>query len=195
MSQSVPPDSWQTFFNLGGIAGALSLLWQVFNALWGYFRRPRLRIIPAEQVDLLQFPMPDNTDERRYVTLRVRNDGRRSALRCTARAQLIGTAKDIGLHWADTAVFFETVGVASQIDIEPKSEHRLDVAFSSRNHNASWLASIAWLHRFDDISRLGFGESQVDIRVTYDDGNIATCRLLLRYSGWQDLNCKWAPQS
>jgi hypothetical protein len=79
--QSLPSHQWQTFFNLGGMAGALSLLWQIANTARDQFRKPRLQIREfARSRDIFNIN-GGAPDETRYVTLQIKNIGRRHLTR------------------------------------------------------------------------------------------------------------------
>jgi len=198
MPQPAEPDFWQTFFNLGGIAGALSLIWQIAKAIWEFFRKSRLKVLALKGRDILTISIqpPAEPDERRYVTLRVKNIGRHFAHRCVAYAKLMGNGREVSLHWADTEIRYETGGRSSQVDIPPGFAHRLDVAFSSSRGKGAWLASEAALHRYDDYAKLDAGQCLVKVRVTCEDGNIAVSWVRLRSSDlWHDFNGERMPRS
>ena len=117
---------WQTFFNLGGIAGALSLIWQMANTIREQYRKPRLEIselVQNKDIFNVKIEPPAEPDERRYVTVQVKNGGRRYARGCVARARAtplsgVGEAKEVTLHWADAPVMYRTTG-ESHVDIAP----------------------------------------------------------------------------
>ena len=152
MEPAAPPSLWQTFFNLGGIAGALSLLWQVTNTIREHYRKPRLRILEFVQnrdIFNVRFDAPASPDERRYVTMQVKNVGRRYARGCVARATAtpisgVSATRQVSLHWADTPIVYRTTG-ESQVDIAPGGLWRLDVAFSSKR-GVTCLASDSALY-------------------------------------------------
>jgi len=191
------PSLWQTFFNLGGIAGALSLIWQVSNTLRERARRARLEIvdfIANRDIFNVRWNSSLGSDDVRFVTLQVRNKGRRYARGCVARAVAvpssgIGEEKEVPLHWADTAVTYQTTG-QPPVDIAPGGSWRLDVAFSRSSGQAAWLASTSALNgnHFND-SQLTTGQHSITIRVSFDDGDDASYRLRLTSSVlWSELN-------
>jgi hypothetical protein len=192
------PSLWQTFFNLGGIAGAVSLLWQIANTARDQFRRPRLEILEfIQNRDIFNVRL-DSSDESRYITVQVKNVGRRYARGCVARAKAIPCAgrreaKEIALHWADTPITFRTCG-ESYVDIAPGGTWRLDVAFSNKVRQGACLASLSALHgNYFSDAELVAGQHMVEIKVTFEDGNYAMSRLRLTSSPtWHELNASAA---
>jgi len=183
--------SWLTFVNLGGLAGALSLIWQVTNTLVERSRRPRLRC--REPVIFNVEKYRGGPDTFRFITLPVQNVGRKSALGCVARATAIplsgqGSRREVWLHWADTP--FPDGEVSVPVNIAPSGQWRLDVAFSRSSGSSRWLASHrALAGHFSEDAELGQGEYKLEIRITFEDGNVAKSILRLFSSqSWDDLN-------
>jgi hypothetical protein len=169
------PNAWQTFFNLAGVAGATSLIWQICAAFQTHRRRARLRIMIPDETDIFDISWKDPVEERRYITCNVKNVGRRTARGCVARAiatsvKAAGQPQEVPLHWADTELTYNTTGCGT-VDIPPGSAWRLDVAISRSPMARCWLASIAALRGEVPGLALPEGAYNVEIIVTFDDGN------------------------
>jgi hypothetical protein len=187
MPQAPQPSSWQTLFNLGGVAGALSFLWNLGTALRQRSRRPRLEFsdfVSSRDIFNVQMHPPATPESRRYLTLKVINIGKKSARGCVARAKAqrlsgAGSERTVSLHWADVAISYQSTG-AAPVDISPGGEHRLDIAFSSSLRGGCHLASHSALHgHYYDDFRLDEGEFRVEIGVTFEDGDEAEYKLLI----------------
>ena len=184
---------WQTFFNLGGMAGAFSLIWQIARQAREYHRRPRLGCRKFAPRDVFSFDCPED-EHRRVVTLVIQNIGRKSARGCIARATaqpLLGTGslKSVALHWADIPIAYSSTGEAP-VDIPAGGERRLDIAFCTSLREGCWLASLSAMngnHLGD--AELSEGDYRVDICVRFEDGD--DCKYRLRIFAprkWADLN-------
>jgi len=174
----------------------------VANTIREQYRKPRLQVLElAQNRDIfnVRIEAPSEPDERRYVTVQVKNVGRRYARGCVARARAtlspgVGGVKEVPLHWADTPVVFRTAG-ESHVDIASGSAWRLDVAFS-RRVGAAWLASESALFgNYYSDAELVPGQHRVEILVTCDDSNTAVSHLRLAVSRvWHELNAAVEPQ-
>jgi hypothetical protein len=183
--------SWLTFFILGGIAGALSLIWQVTNSLLERYRKPRLKCLERDIFNVEGYL--DRPGTVRFITLPIQNIGRKSALGCVARATAIplsgqGSRQEVSLHWADTP--FPNSDVAVPVSIAPNDKRRLDVVFSRIGGPLRCLASPRALYGyFSEDAELGQGEYKLEIRVACEDGAVAESTLRLCSSQtWDDLN-------
>jgi hypothetical protein len=191
----------QAFFNLGGIAGALSLIWQIATYIKEYSHRARLRCEPFEPLGgVMDVPFPESGRSERYVTLKVKNIGRRYARGSVAHATASpvhgGTpTKTVQLHWAEDSPPMNpatgtTLAKVTAVDIEPNGTKRLDVAFSSSRRQGCCLASIPALNgNYLGDSHLAQGAYRVEVRVTSDNGQVSTSVLQLNSPRvWHDLN-------
>lgn len=197
LQNALPVGGWQTFFNLGGLAGALSLIWQIATTTRQRLRAPRLRFLEfAQNRDVFNFRVgaPGPGEDRRYVTLQVRNAGKKYARGCVARARATsadgkGVSREVALHWADTSVNYQTTG-QSNVDIAPSGDWRLDVAFSRSTTPQCWLASHSALYgNYLGDAELPEGEYRVEVSVTFDDGDEEKAVLrLVSPKVWHELN-------
>jgi hypothetical protein len=186
---------WQTFFSLGGIAGILSLFWQVVREGLTFSRRPRLRILRLEPGrDIFDVDSRD----RRFVTVQVKNLGRRFARGCVAQIEASSSPgrkdlRPLALHWADTPIEYTTTG-ARGVDIPPNGTWRLDVAFSRAGGKSAWLAEESALYgNYEADAELPVGDHLVTICVTFDDGNTARSTLQIKSSSsWSELTAAQA---
>ena len=190
-------EMWQTFFSLGGIAGLLSLIWQVTNTLLDRLRRPKLRILDLDREHNIFSFEAGPGDKARFVTVSVQNLGRRYASRCIARARIrplpgARARREVALHWADTPVIYRTTG-ASHVDIAPGAQWRLDVAFAKPSERLAWLATESALYgNFRGDAELPPGQHEVELRVTFEDGNDAVRLLTVRSSHhWDELDASF----
>jgi hypothetical protein len=194
MNMGTRNEMWQAFFSLGGIAGALSLIWQLTSAFRNRLRRPQLRILDLNRkLDIFSFE-PGPGDKVRFVTVQVQNIGRQYASRCIARARirpLPGTEarREVALHWADTPVIYRTTG-ESHVDIAPGGQWRLDVAFAKPSAQVAWLATESALYgNFFGDAELPPAQHDIELRVTFEDGNDAVRLLRITSSQkWDELD-------
>jgi hypothetical protein len=196
--------AWQAFFNLGGIAGALSLIWQIATYIKEHLHRARLQCEPFEPLGgIMDVPFPESGQSERYVTLKVKNIGRRYARESVAHATATpvhggAPTKTVQLHWAEDSPPMNpatgtTLAKVTAVDIEPNGTKRLDVAFSSSRRPGCCLASLPALNgNYLGDSHLERGEYRVEVRVTSDNGQVSTSVLQLSSPQvWHDLNA-WA---
>ncbi|SRR6266542_1129012 len=194
MSAEFQPGMWQAFFSLGGVAGALSLIWQVSDALRDRYRRPKLRILDIDRNrNIFSFNYGPQ-DDVRFVTVHIKNVGRKFARGCVAQARIKRSEakegmQEVALHWADTPVIYRTTGQA-HVDVPPGGQWRLDVAFARPQHQCAYLATESALYgNFVDDAALLPGQHEVEIRATFDDGDdvIRTLRILCT-KRWEELD-------
>ena len=191
--------SWQTYFNIGGIAGVLALVWQIITFALEKYRKPRLKcqdFIQSRDIFSVEWDVGDATESRRFVTIIVKNIGRRYARGCVANATatpISGEDSPIEapLHWADLPCTYRTTGNIP-IDIAPGEKRRLDIAFSRSDHEGCCIASHSGMFgNFYGDSKLDVGEYQVKVVVTFDDGNVSTIMFRLFSSKeWYELNAQ-----
>lgn len=201
MVNEAQSSAWQAYFNLGGIAGALSLIWQIVTYVKEYLHRARLQCEPFEPSGgLIDIPYPESEQSERFVTLKVKNIGRRYARESVAHATATpvyggGPTKTVQLHWAEDSPLMNpatgtTLAKVTAVDIEPNGMKRLDVAFTSSRRSGCCLASLPALNgNFLGDSHLEEGEYRVEVRVTSDNGQVSTSVLQLNSPRlWHDLN-------
>ena len=77
----------------------------------------------------------------------------------------------------------------SGVDISPGGTWRLDVAFSNRTRQGTYLATHSALYgNYLPDAELTHGQHILEIRVTFDDGNYAMTRLQLMAAAWDQLD-------
>src|SRR5258708_4700269 len=176
------------FVNLGGIAGFVSLLWQVTGAVFRRTRRPRIRIHPFEPArDLRPWQVIDSEHPELWgriqaaVTLDVSNDGPDTAKRCVATLEITSTPPGVtlrerryALHWADVDYSFKNTG-AQPVDIGSEVQ-RLDVAFAHEKQDVPgcWIATPMALSLASiDHAYLRPGEYHGTLRIVCEYGKAA----------------------
>jgi hypothetical protein len=192
MGEFVQGFSWGSFFDLGGVAGFVSLLWQTVTHFTTWTGRPRLRIRPLEvERDLRIWQLmliPGVPDRQRVFSLQVWNKGSRVARHVVGvltftRVPQSATHLDrrIGLHWGDLAYDPATTG-AQAVDIAGTEEHRLDVAFAraSQQVPGSWAAMpLALASPTPNQAHLPPGQYEIEVTVTSDNAARTRARFVL----------------
>jgi hypothetical protein len=172
--------AWDTFFDAGGIAGVVSLLWQAVREGGSWRGRPKLGVLPFEKArDVRRWTVSDVGGQVRQVfTLEVLNSGKRTATRCVATLRLIRCPDGVRmpdphftLHWAGIDYCFANTG-AQPVDIG--SEHRrLDVAFKVQRQSVDgcWIAiPMALLQPGLHQALLPIGSYEVEILIRCENG-------------------------
>jgi len=170
------------FFNLGGIAGFVSLLWQVASAAARRNRRPRIHIHDFEPARDLRFwhLIDQNGGKRiqRAVTLDVSNDGPDTAKRCVAILEITSTPpgatlrdRRYALHWAGVDYSLQNTG-AEPVELGPETR-RLDVLFTHEKQDVPgcWIATPAALSLATiDQAYLQPGEYRGTLKINCENG-------------------------
>lgn len=197
----MPGFNWGSFFDLGGIAGFVSLLWQSITHFTTWRGRPRLRIRPLDaerDVRIWQLMLiPGIVDHQRVFSLQIWNRGARVArhvvgvLTFTKLPPGAGHLdRRIGLHWGDFDYDPATTG-AQAVDIAGNEEHRLDVAFARQSQQVpgAWAAMpLALAAPTPNQAYLPTGQYEVEVTVTSDNAARARARFVLTSpSQWNDL--------
>lgn len=138
---------WQKFFDAGGIAGMLALVWQFMREGASCRRRPVLRIEPFDPKTGLMTWADQAGESRKFVTLQVSNTRGRAAIRCVATLRVIKAPVGVGirqpsfpLHWADVPYTADN-STMQPVDIGSEGR-RLDVAFTrlGQTEPGCWVA-------------------------------------------------------
>jgi hypothetical protein len=177
--------TWETFFDLGGIAGLGSLVWQGVLAARRYGSRPVLHVRPFDKARDLDTWRVDNSQlHQKVLTLEVKNLGKRLAKRCVATLNVLAAPPGVRLrdtsmtlHWAGTSYINLDTG-AHPVDIgaEPR---RLDVVFTRNTAGSSgaWVAVPLALSQLNGAPQFHLppGRYDVEVVITCEDG--AGCRV------------------
>lgn len=166
--------------------------------LIGYFRRPKLAILPFDATrDLRTWNLFDLARTQKAFTAEIRVSSGKVAKRCIAI--LVITKQPPGvtlpethytLHWADTNYSGRTSG-AEPVDIGPEGR-RLDVAFthSAQQVAGCWIANpMALAAPFPNQAHLParYYEGRIDVRTEYGDSASVAFRLRSPMN-WADLD-------
>ncbi len=195
------------FFNLGGIAGFVSLLWQIAGAVRRGTRRPRIHIHPFEPArDLRPWQVIESEHPelggriQLAVTLDVSNAGPDTAKRCVATLEITSTPPGVtlrerryALHWADVDYSLKNTG-AQPVDIGSEVQ-RLDVAFTHEKQDVAgcWIATpLALSLASIDQAYLQPGDYHGTLRITCENGKAAHLEVVIHSpKAWRDLNASF----
>lgn len=178
--------SWSSFASLGGIAGFLSLAWQITAAARKRLRRPKLHARPFDaERDLGTWQIGDGGIVQKVATVEVTNVGKSLASRCVASATVLRSPTGVALRnapvplkWAGTDPTPHDTGTFP-IDLGPDDHQRLDMVFS-RNIQSSpgcWLAAPLALFRPEGAPQFHLppGTYEIEVVVRCTDGD--SCRV------------------
>ena len=189
--------SWSTFFDVGGVAGALSLIWQGVSAFRSRGKRPRLRFLPFTPVrDLRSWQNTQHQILGKLVTLEVVNRGDRLAVRSVARATILESPQGVSLphesfalHWAPVPYSMTDSG-EEPVDIG-SSPVRLDVIVAKPASPGCFFAVplALGLEQGAPQVHLPPGRYRIQVVVTSAEGDPGRIELVVTSpSSWQDLD-------
>jgi hypothetical protein len=194
---------WSKFFDLGGVAGFLSLIWQAGSAGFRRHRTPRIHVYafdPAHDLKYWQLD-PAGTVIRLVVTLDISNKGADTAKRCVAALDITRTPPGVtlrerryALHWAGVDYSFQNTG-SQPVEIGPET-HRLDVAFTDKAQDVAgcWIATpMALSVRSIDQAYLRPGAYEGVLRINCENGRGARLKIKLHSPDkWQGLSATFS---
>ncbi len=140
---------WDVVFKIGSLSGMLSLIIWVVTRIYGWFKRPILKIEFDKSRDLQIYQIyygSNKTLIRKFFNLHIRNASKYTAKRCVATAEVLSFPTNIAylkgqhaIHWADVPYSGRTTG-AEPVDIGSEIR-RLDVVFTDHNNQGgAWLS-------------------------------------------------------
>jgi hypothetical protein len=189
---------WSKFFDLGGVAGFLALIWQGVGAVRRRRRAPTIHIHsfdPAHDLKFWQLD-PEGSEIRRAITLDISNKGADTATRCVATLEVTTTPTGVklrerryALHWAGVDYSYQNTG-SQPVDIGPEIR-RLDVAFTraAQDIGGCWIATpMALSLPSIDQAYLPPGKYEGVLSIHCENGRGARLKIALDApEKWQDL--------
>ena len=99
----------ETLFNIGGLAGLISIVWLIAKDLFPFFTRPRLRLLPFDVIkDCRVFHYRDTGWVRKFANLHAENTRSKTAINCLATLSIVSHPPNVVhlerqyfLHWGD----------------------------------------------------------------------------------------------
>jgi hypothetical protein len=180
---------WSNFFDLGGVAGIVALLWQGASSIRRRRRTPKLHVHefdPAHDLKYWQLD-PEGKNVRLAITLDVANKGADTATRCVATLELTHAPNGVrlrerryALHWAAVEYSYRNTG-SQPVDIGPEV-HRLDVAFTQQGQDVPgcWIATpFALSHPSIDQAYLPPGDYSATLRISCENGRATTVQVTI----------------
>jgi len=190
--------NWELVLGIiGTVAGLLACVRLFMKDIINIMQRPALKI--SQVPDAKNWMFPNTGETRRFITLEVSNQKRRTARRCVAVAEIIEQPSGVKhlqrtytLHWADVPYSGLSTG-AEPVDIgmEPR---RLDVVFTTPSHkDVSYIALPLALSLPGNVPQatLPKGEYTFKIQVSCENGK-GDSKLLGVFSpsDWRDLSAE-----
>jgi hypothetical protein len=169
--------SWFSFANLGGIAGFLSLSWQIGTAARKRGRRPKLHARPFDaDRDLDTWQIGAGPVVQKVATVEITNVGKSLAARCVASATVVRSPDGVRLRnapvplkWAGTDPTPHDTGTFP-IDLGPDDHQRLDMVFSRNVQSlpGCWLAAPLARSRAEGAPQFHLPPGAYEIEVVVD---------------------------
>lgn len=142
---------WDIVFKVGSLSGMLSLIIWIGTRIYGWFKRPKLKIEFDKDRDLIVWETYHNGMSkkwtRKFLNCQVLNTGKDTAKRCEAVVTVLDCTNNMNhlrrekyaIHWADTPYSGRTTG-GYPVDIG-SAPQRLDIVFADKNSpEGAWLA-------------------------------------------------------
>lgn len=194
--------SWSSFASLGGIAGFLSLAWQIGAAARKHIRRPRLHARAFDPVrDLGTWQINDGLVVQKVATVEITNVGKSLASRCVASATVLRSPAGVRLRnapvplkWAGTDPTPHDTGTFP-IDLGTDDHQRLDMVFTRNTQSSEgcWLAAPLALFRPEGAPQFHLppGTYEIEVVVRCSDGDACRVGLVVDSpKAWDQLNVR-----
>jgi hypothetical protein len=190
---------WDIVFKVGSLSGMVSLIIWVATRLYGWFKRPSLKMEFERSRDLQiyqTFYAPNKAFIRKFFNLHVRNLGKYTAKRCVAIAEVLSSPPNAvhlrgghAIHWADVPYSGRTTG-AEPVDIGSEIR-RLDVVFTDKdNSGGAWL-SIPFALSMPNAANQAYlpaGDYELKVSVSCENGRGETKKFKITSpQNWTDL--------